>query len=75
MASSKKLKLRCTGISLQQDGRQQVVMEKAAEEATTKTPGGAAMVNQPDARLTLAIDADESPGYAVGKDYTIAITG
>jgi hypothetical protein len=33
------------------------------------------MVNNPEAVLTLAIDPAESANYAVGKDYTIAITG
>jgi hypothetical protein len=75
MASAKKLTLRCTGISLQADGRQQVVMEKAATAPTTTEPGGPMTVNQPDARLTLAVDAADSANYSVGKDYTIAITG
>jgi hypothetical protein len=75
MASAKKLTLRCTGISLMADGRQQVTMSKAAAAETSKTPSGAQVVNQPDAALTLAIDPADSANYAVGKDYTIAITG
>lgn len=75
MASPKKLTLRCTGIGLLSDGRQQVTMSKAAAEETSKTPSGAQVVNQPEAVLTMAIDAADSANYSVGKDYTIAITG
>lgn len=75
MASAKKLTLRCTGIGLLSDGRQQVTMQKAPETETSKTPTGAQMVNQPEAVLTLAIDADESENYSVGKEYKIAISG
>jgi hypothetical protein len=75
MASAKKLTLRCTGISLLADGRQQVTMQKPAETETSKTPSGAMVVNQPEAVLTLAVAAADSANYGVGKDYTIAITG
>jgi hypothetical protein len=74
MARPTKLTLRCTGISLLPDGRQQVTMSKAAEAETSKV-GAATIVNQPDATLTLAVEATDSPTYAVGKDYTVAITG
>jgi hypothetical protein len=74
VASTKKLTLKCTGISLLADGRQQVQMSKAAEAPTAKT-GAATVVNPPDAALTLAIDETESADYAVGKEYKIAITG
>lgn len=75
MASAKKdpLVLRCTGISLLGDGRQQVVMQKAAATATSKTNGGATVVNQPEAVLTLTIDAADSGNYAVGKDYAVTM--
>jgi hypothetical protein len=75
MASAKKLTLRCTGIGLLSDGRQQVTMQKEAATDTSKTASGATVVNQPEAVLTLAIDADESENYSVGKEYKIAITG
>lgn len=75
MASPKKLTLRCTGIGLLQDGRQQVTMQKQAEPPTSKTPQGATVVNNAEAVLTLAIAAEESANYSVGKDYNIAITG
>jgi hypothetical protein len=74
MASTKKLTLRCTGISLLADGRQSVSMQKDAATPTGKA-GTATIVNQPDAVLTLAIDPTEAANYAVGKDYTVAITG
>lgn len=75
MASAKKLTLRCTGISLLADGRQSVTMQKDAATPTSKTTNGATVVNQPEAVLTLAIEAADSANYGVGKDYTIAITG
>lgn len=75
MASAKKLTLRCTSIGLLADGRQQVTMEKAAETPTSKTPGGATVVNHAEALFQLTIDAADSANYGVGKDYTIAITG
>jgi hypothetical protein len=75
MASAKKLTLQCTGIGLLADGRQQVTMQKAAATETSKTPSGAQMVNQPDAVLTMAIAAEDSANYSVGKEYTLAISG
>lgn len=74
MASAKKdpLILRCTGISLLGDGRQQVTMQKSTPSPTAKL-ANATVVNPPEAMLVLTIDAADSGNYAVGKDYTVTM--
>lgn len=56
------------------DGRQRVEMSKAAAKATSQTAGGATVVNSADATLTLLVDAADVANYAVGKEYSLAIT-
>jgi hypothetical protein len=73
MASAKKLTLKCTAINLLSDGRQQVTMRKAAETATSKTAGGATVVNPDEAHLELVAEATDAT-YQVGKEYSLAIT-
>jgi hypothetical protein len=73
MASAKKLTVKCTAINLLSDGRQQVTMRKAAEEETSKTTGGAQIVNPDEAKLELVAEANDVT-YQVGKEYSLAIS-
>lgn len=73
MPAARKWVMKCTGISLESDGRQRVLMSKPADPPTGKTSGGATVVKNADAELSVVTEAGES--YSVGAEYTVAVTG
>lgn len=68
---AKKVIMRCVGVSLLADGRQQVQMTKAPAKETGKAANGATVVNPNDAGLTFIAEAGES--YIVATEYPVAI--
>jgi hypothetical protein len=71
-AAIRKVKLKCTGITLLPSGGQLVTMSKPAEATTTQV-GTAKVVNPDEAKLELVTDGAE--GYVVGNEYTVTVTG